>query len=155
MSKPQVLSTVHKWRSEASLDELRRAHQHNLLRAMAKSIAQRARVLCFDEIQMPDPASVSSHVQFMLDDSPPPCEGVCFVCVLCVLCVCFACALCVLCVCFVCVCVRARVSVQRPSPDVTFIIFCVYRVAHIVDSWNERTNQPTNQRTNERTNDTL
>lgn len=53
----EVLNTIHEWQSSATLDEKRDAHQHNLLRAMAKSIAERARVICFDEIQMPDPAS--------------------------------------------------------------------------------------------------
>ena len=50
----EVHRTLHQWSLNSSSEDLEN-HRHEMLRAMARSIVERANVVCFDEVQIPDP----------------------------------------------------------------------------------------------------
>lgn len=55
----ECLATLHEWRGRDGVSEWHEAHSMGLLRGLAKAFAQENALLCFDEVQLPDPASAA------------------------------------------------------------------------------------------------
>ena len=55
----ECLETLHDWRGRDDAAEWHEAHSMGLLRGLAKAFAKENALLCFDEVQLPDPASAA------------------------------------------------------------------------------------------------
>ena len=53
----ETMETLHAWRAQDESDGWREAHSMGMLRGLAKAFAEKNALLCFDEVQFPDPAS--------------------------------------------------------------------------------------------------